>query len=74
MTDVFICYARSDLHFARQIAEALRERTTDMFVDLGEWWHDDVGGELASSSEEPTSRCPSGHRFGGRGQLGPPGG
>ena len=51
MTDIFICYARSDLDFARRLAEALRERTTDMFVDLGEWWHDDAGGELGLSAE-----------------------
>ena len=52
MTDIFICYARSDLDFARRVAEGLRERTTDMFVDLGEWWHDDAGGELGPSAEE----------------------
>jgi hypothetical protein len=54
VTDVFICYARSDLDFARHLAEALRERTTDMFVDLGEWWHDDAA-EIRLNLEEPTT-------------------
>jgi hypothetical protein len=61
ITDVFICYARPELDFARHIAEALRERTTDMFVDLGEWWHDDAGGELTLSPEEPAAtKAPDG--------------
>ena len=57
MTDVFLCYARSDLDFARHLAEALRERTTDMFVDLGEWWHDELAGEPIRASEEPADRA-----------------
>ena len=41
MTDVFVCYSRRDLDFVRRLAESLRERGRDMFVDLGQWWHDD---------------------------------
>ncbi len=59
MTDVFLCYARSDLDFARHLAEALRERATDMFVDLGEWWHDELAGEPIRASEEPAYRAGS---------------
>ncbi len=52
MTDVFICYSRRDLDFVRHLAEALRERATDMFVDVGEWWHDDASREHTVSTEE----------------------
>jgi|GEM_PF-1971684 hypothetical protein len=52
MTDVFICYSRRDLDFVRNLAEALRERATDMFVDVGEWWHDDASREHTVSGEE----------------------
>ena len=52
MTDVFVCYSRCDLDFVRHLAEALRERATDMFVDVGEWWHDDASREHTVSTEE----------------------
>src|SRR5208283_2481257 len=52
MTDVFICYSRRDLDFVRNLAEALRERATDMFVDVGEWWHEDASREHTVSGEE----------------------
>jgi len=52
MTDVFICYSRCDLDFVRHLAEALRERATDIFVDVGEWWHDDASREHTLSAEE----------------------
>ena len=50
MTDVFICYSRRDLDFVRRLAEALRERAADMFVDLGEWWHDDGNREHTANA------------------------
>ncbi|MGD0441900.1 MAG: NAD-binding protein [Acidimicrobiales bacterium] len=52
MTDVFICYSRRDLDFVRRLAEALRERAADMFVDLGEWWWDDASQEGISGAEQ----------------------
>ena len=59
MTDVFVCYSRCDLDFVRHLAEALRERGTDMFVDLGEWWHDDGSREHTVSAEEVKALEPS---------------
>ena len=50
MTDVFICYSRRDLEFVRSLAEALRERAADTFLDLGEWWYDDVSREQSAGS------------------------
>jgi hypothetical protein len=50
MTDVFICYSRRDLEFVRSLAEALRERAADTFLDLGEWWYDDGSREQSANS------------------------
>src|SRR5208283_4478321 len=48
--DVFICYSRRDLEFVRSLAEALRERAADTFLNLGEWWYDDVSREQPANS------------------------
>ncbi len=50
MTDVFLCYSRRDLEFVRSLAEALRERAADTFLDLGEWWYDDASREQSANS------------------------
>ena len=50
MTDVFLCYSRRDLESVRHLAEALRERAADTFLDLGEWWYDDVSREQSANS------------------------
>lgn len=52
MADVFICYSRHDLDFVRDLAEGLRERTADLFVDLGEWWQEDEAPERDTPAPE----------------------
>jgi len=57
MTDVFICYSRRDLDFVRRLAEALRERATDIFgseIDLQQKRHTDLvpWSELGESRRE----------------------
>jgi len=57
MTDVFICYSRCDLDFVRHLAEALRERATDIFgseIDLQQKRHTDLvpWSELGESRRE----------------------
>ena len=56
MTDVYVCYAPSDLGFARRLAEALRDRAADVFVDLGEWWHDAGHDESEAIARHATPR------------------